>query len=129
MAILGFLEKAVAGQEAENSIERRLMSFAGFGEVLDGLRLATLDEVGDAEFGDRADRAAEGGAVQDASELFRFLLGHDFHLECCGTLSRVKTEPQEQVFYGGRRNSQFYCLWLDALLQLALILSRMEVAL
>ena len=31
VSILGFLEKAVAGQKAENSIERRLVSFAGFG--------------------------------------------------------------------------------------------------
>jgi hypothetical protein len=54
-----------------------------------------LDEVGNAEFGDCADRAAKGSAVEDAIELFRFLLGHDFHLECCRTLSRAKTEPQE----------------------------------
>ena len=63
--------------------------------MFNGLRLATLDEIGNAEFGDCADRAAEGSAVQNASELFRFLLGHDFHLEYCGTLSRAKTEPQE----------------------------------
>lgn len=95
VAILGFAKKAVAGQEAKNSIERRLVSFAGFGEVFYGLRLAALDEVGNAEFGDRADRAAEGGPVEDAIELFSFSLGHDFHLECCGTLSRAKAEPQE----------------------------------
>src|ERR1700757_2441281 len=46
IAILGFLKKAVAGQEAKDSIKRRLMSFGGFGEVFDGLRLATLDEIG-----------------------------------------------------------------------------------
>jgi hypothetical protein len=63
--------------------------------MFDGLRLATLDEVGNAEFGDCANRAAEGGAVENASELFRFLLGHDFHLECCRTLSRGKAESQE----------------------------------
>jgi hypothetical protein len=90
MAILGFAEKAVAGQEAENSIERGLVSFAGFGEVFDGLRLAALDEVGDAELGDCADGAAEGGSVENAIELFGFLLGHDFHLKCCGTLSRAE---------------------------------------
>lgn len=99
MAIFGFAEKAMAGQEAENSIERRLVSFAGFGEVLYGLRVAGLDEVGNAEFGDRADRAAEGGAVEDAIELFSFLLGHDFHLQCCGTLSRAKAESQEFSFH------------------------------
>jgi hypothetical protein len=53
-----------------------------------------LDEIGNAEFGDGADRATEGGADQDAAELFGFLLGHEFHLECCGTLSHGKTEPQ-----------------------------------
>jgi hypothetical protein len=78
--------KLRAGQEAGNSIERWLMSLAGFSEVFDGLWLTGLDEVDNAEFGDRADRAAEGGSVQNAIELFRFLLGHDFHLECCGTL-------------------------------------------
>ena len=57
MAIVGFAEQAVAGQEAENSIERRLVSFAGFSEVFDGLRLAGLDEVGNAEFGNCADGA------------------------------------------------------------------------
>ena len=72
MAIVGFAEQAVAGQEAENSIERRLVSFAGFSEVFDGLRLAGLDEVGNAEFGNGADGTAEGGSVQYAIELFRF---------------------------------------------------------
>jgi hypothetical protein len=129
IAILGFLKKAVAGQEAKDSIKRRLMSFGGFGEVFDGLRLATLDEIGDAEFGDCADSAAEGGAVENASELFSFLLGHDFHQVCCRTLSRAKTEPQEWVFCGGWRNSHFYCLLLDSLFQLASILSRIELAL
>jgi hypothetical protein len=88
----------VAGQEAENSIERRLMSFAGSGEVFDWLRLAGLDEIGNAELGDCADRAAEGGAGHDAAEMFGFLLGHDFHLEYCRTLSHAKTEPQEFDF-------------------------------
>ena len=95
MAILSFLKKAVAGQKAENSIERRLVSFAGFGEVFYGLRLASLDEVSNAKFRDCADRAAEGCAVEDASELFRFLLGHGFHLKCCGTLSCAKADSQE----------------------------------
>lgn len=95
VAILGFAKKPVAGQEAQNSIERGFMSLTGSGQVFDGLRLAGFDEVGNAEFGDCADGAAEGCAVQDASELFRFLLGHDFHLECCGTLSRAAAEPQE----------------------------------
>ena len=63
--------------------------------MFDGLRLASLDEVGNAKFGDCADRAAKGRAVEDAIELFRFLLGHDFHLDCCGTLSRAETESQE----------------------------------
>jgi hypothetical protein len=34
-----------------------------------------LDEIGNAELGDCADRAAEGGAGQDAGEIFGFLLG------------------------------------------------------
>jgi hypothetical protein len=36
VAIRGFLKNAVACQEAENSIERRLMRFAGVGEMFDG---------------------------------------------------------------------------------------------
>jgi len=75
VAILGFLKQAVAGQEAEDSVEGRLMRFAGAGEMCDGLRLAGLDEIGDAELGDGADRAAQGGADQDATELFGFSLG------------------------------------------------------
>jgi hypothetical protein len=67
--ILGFLKQAVAGQETEDSVKRRLMRFAGAGEMCDGLRLAGLDEIGDAELGDGADRAAEGGADQNAAEL------------------------------------------------------------
>ena len=98
VAILGFLKKAVAGHEAENSIERRLMRFGGAGEMFDWLRLAGLDEIGNAELGDGVDRATEGGAGQHAAELFGFLLGHEFHLECCRTLSRPKTEPQEFNF-------------------------------
>ena len=73
------------------------MSFGGFSEVFDGLRLATVDEISNAEFGNCADRAAKGCAVQDAGELFRFLLCHDFHLEYCGTLSRTYTERQEFI--------------------------------
>jgi hypothetical protein len=65
------------------------VSLAGFGEVFYGLRLAALHEIGNAKLGDGTDCASEGGSVQDAIELFRFLLGHDFHLECCGTLSRA----------------------------------------
>ena len=72
---------AVAGHEAENSIERRLMRFAGAGEVFDRLRRAGLDEIGNAKLGDGADRAAEGGAGHDAGEVFGFLLGHDFQPE------------------------------------------------
>ena len=98
VAILGFLKKTVAGQEAENSIERRLMSFAGSGEVFDWLRLADLDEIGNAELGDCADRAAEGGAGHDAGEMFGFLLGHDFRLGYAGTLSHAKIRPQEFNF-------------------------------
>jgi hypothetical protein len=30
--------------------------------------------------------------------MFGFLLGHDFHLECCRTLARAKTEPQQFNF-------------------------------
>ena len=101
VAIPGFLKQAVAGQEPENSVERRLMRFAGAGEMFDGLRLAGLDEIGNAELGDGADRAAEGSAGQDAAELLGFLLGQDCHLECCRTLSqsRSKTEPQEFNFH------------------------------
>jgi hypothetical protein len=73
------------------------MSFAGSGEMFDWLWLAGLDEIGNAELGDCADRAAEG-ADHDAVEMFGFLLGHDFHLECCRTLSHAKTEPQEFDF-------------------------------
>ena len=97
VAILRFAKNAVARQKAENSVERRLVSLAGFSEVFDGLWLAGLDEVGNAEFSDGADRAAKGCAVQDAGELFRFLLCHDFHLEYCGTLSRTYTERQEFI--------------------------------
>jgi hypothetical protein len=74
------------------------MSFAGLGEVFYGLRLAALDEVGNAELGDCADCATDGGSVKDAIELFCFLLGHDFHLECCGTLSRAKAASQGLSF-------------------------------
>ena len=98
MAILGFLKKAVAGQEAEDSVKRRLMRFGAAGEMFDGLRRAGLDQIGNAEFGDGADRAAEGGAGQDAAELFGFSLGHDFQLECRRTLAHSKTEPQEFNF-------------------------------
>jgi hypothetical protein len=94
VAIRSFLKKAVAGQEAEDSVKRRFMRFAGAGEILDVLRLAGLNEIGNAELGDAADRAAERSTVQDAAELFGFLLGHNFHLECCGTLSQAKTESQ-----------------------------------
>lgn len=103
VAILGFLKKAVAGQEAENSIERRLMSFAGSGEVFDWLRLAALHEIGNAQLGDCADRAAEGGTGHDAAEMFGFLFGHDFHLENCRTLSHAKVEPQEFNFRGAEK--------------------------
>jgi hypothetical protein len=98
VAILGFLKKAVAGQEAENSIERRLMSFAGSGEAFDWLRLAGLDEIGNAELGDRADRATEGGADQNAAELFGFLLSHDFKRELLPDAITPNTEPQEFNF-------------------------------
>jgi hypothetical protein len=98
VAILGFLKKTVAGEKAENSIKRRLMSFGGSGEVFDGLRLAGLNEIGNAELGDCANRAAEGGTRHDAVEMFGFLLGHDFHLEYARTLSHAKTEPQEFNF-------------------------------
>src|ERR1700721_2263513 len=105
------------------------MSLAGFSEIFDGLGLATLDEISNAEFGNCADGATKGGSVQDAIKLFRFLLGHDFHLEYWRTLSHAKTEPQEKVFCGGGRNSHFHCPWLDSLFQLASILSRIELAL
>src|SRR5450631_2530488 len=78
-AIPCFLKKAVAGHEAENSIQRRLMSLGGSSQVFDWLRLAGLDEIGNAELGDCADRAAEGSAVHDAGKVFGFLLGHEFH--------------------------------------------------
>jgi hypothetical protein len=94
MAIRGFLKEAVARQEAENSVERRLMRFARAREMFDRLRLAGLDEVGNAEFGNRAHRAAERGAGQNAAEMFGFLLGHDFLLEYFVTLSRAETKPQ-----------------------------------
>jgi hypothetical protein len=81
VAILGFLKKAVAGHEAENPIERRLMRFTGASEMFDRLRLAGLDEIGNAELGDCADCAAQGRADHDAGEAFGFLLGHDFQLE------------------------------------------------
>jgi hypothetical protein len=42
VAILGFPKNTVAGQVAEYSIERRLVSFAGFGEMFDWLRLRQL---------------------------------------------------------------------------------------
>jgi hypothetical protein len=45
------------------------------GGIFDGLRLAGLNEIGNAQLGDGADRAAEGGADEDARELFGFLLG------------------------------------------------------
>jgi hypothetical protein len=35
VAILGFAKNTMAGQVAEHSIQRRLMSFAGFGEMFD----------------------------------------------------------------------------------------------
>ena len=81
VAITGFLKNAVAGHEAENPIERRLMRPAGTGEMFNRLRVAGLDEIGNAELGDCADCAAEGGADQDAGEVFGFLLGHDFQQE------------------------------------------------
>ncbi len=95
VAILGFLKKTVAGKKAENSIERRLMSLGGSGEVFDGLRLAGLNKIGNAELGNSANRPAEGGTRHDAVEMFGFLLGHDFHLEYARTLSQAKTELQE----------------------------------
>jgi hypothetical protein len=51
------------------------------GEVFDGLRLAGLMEIGNAELGD------------SAVEMFGSLLGHDFHLEYARTPSQAKTEP------------------------------------
>jgi len=77
VAIPGFLKNAMAGQEAENSIERGLVRFAGAGKMFDWLRLAGLDEIGNAELGDGADRAAERGADQKAAEMLGFLLGHE----------------------------------------------------
>src|ERR1700723_360070 len=77
VVVPGFLKKAVAGEETENSIQRRLVSFAGAGEMFDGLRLAILDQIGNAELGDATDRAAEGGADQHAIELLGFLLSHN----------------------------------------------------
>jgi hypothetical protein len=68
------------------------------GEVFDGLRLAGLMEIGNAELGDSANRAAEGATRHDAVEMFGSLLGHDFHLEYARTPSQAKTEPQEFNF-------------------------------
>jgi hypothetical protein len=61
--------------------------------VFDGLRLVGLMEIGNAELGDSANRAAEGATRHDAVEMFGSLLGHDFHLECARTPSQAKTEP------------------------------------
>ena len=52
MAIRGFLKEAVASHEAQNPIERRLMRFAGACQMFDRPRLAGLDEIGNAYFGD-----------------------------------------------------------------------------
>jgi hypothetical protein len=71
------------------------MRFADTGEMFDGLRLASFDEIGNAELAAAADRAAEGGADQDTAEMFGFLLGHNFHLENCRTLLHAETGPQE----------------------------------
>ena len=78
VAIPSLFKNAVAGQKPERPVERWLMSFGGAGEVCHRLRLAGLDVVGKADLGNGADRAAEGGTGQDASEFFSFLLAHGF---------------------------------------------------
>ena len=72
-----FPEKAMARQEAENAIKRRGVSFGGAGQMIDWLRVAGLDKIGNAELGDGADRAAEGGAGQNPCKLLVFLLRHE----------------------------------------------------
>src|SRR5262249_43462000 len=57
-AILVLSDQAVAGQESENAIQRRLMRFACSRKVLDWLRLPGFDEIGNADLGDRGHRAA-----------------------------------------------------------------------
>lgn len=54
------------------------MSLASSREVFDWLWLAGLHEIGDAELGDCADGAAEGGADDNTAEVFGFLLPRDF---------------------------------------------------
>src|SRR5207237_8255546 len=98
VAIPGFLKNAVAGQKAEYSIKRGLVRFAGAGEMFDWLRLAGLNEIGNAELGDGADGAAERGADHKTTEMFGFLLSHEVACESCGTLSHRKTQSQELNF-------------------------------
>src|SRR6266404_3116056 len=69
-AIPGFLKKAVAGHEAENSVERCLMGFGGDGKMFDRLRPACLDMIGNTEFCYCADCAAEGGANHNSGKVF-----------------------------------------------------------
>src|SRR5579872_6685995 len=67
--VSGFLKKAVAGHEAKNSIEGWLMGCSGAGKMFDRLWLADMDEIGNTELGDCADRATEGSADQNAGEV------------------------------------------------------------
>ncbi len=66
------------------------MNFGGSGEVFDGLRLAGLNKIGNAELGNSANCPAEGGTRHDAVEMFGFLLGHDFHRNTPGRYHRLK---------------------------------------
>ena len=79
------------------------MRLAGSGEVFNWLRMSGFDEIGNTEFGDRADRAAEGGAVHDAAKMFVLVLGQSFPLGGLSqTVSHAKTEPQESRLPPGR---------------------------
>ena len=52
------------------------MRFSAPGKMFNRLWLAAMDKIGNTEFGDGAERTAEGGADQDSGEVFRFTLGH-----------------------------------------------------
>ena len=70
-------DRADRGRKIDTPVLALWGARAVVGKMFDCLRPAGLDKIGNTELGDGADRTAEGGADQNAGEVFGFLLAHN----------------------------------------------------